>query len=104
MSHFPIIHARERYAKMGFPKNYKVTISAEHIVGDFSVGEHWIHLYQWRQTYSRFRNRPLGYRWVQIRSKMISIISSWDDIDADGIAASWLYDIKADAELREDSE
>jgi hypothetical protein len=95
---YNMVSAPERYAEMGFPEKYKVTIT-ERVESSFFPGAD-IHLYEWMPTFSRWRKRYLGHQWILLKSRTISFSNYWDDEDADRIARAWLFEIKRHDTLR----
>ena len=93
MSHFNTLTAPERYSKMGFPDNYKVTIQTKYDLGGYGLGDHWINLYIWQETFTRWRKKSKGMSWVLIKQKRFSLSTLWQDEDADTVARAWLFEI-----------
>lgn len=84
--------APARYAGMGLPDEYKITLHYKWGSG----GEWRIYLYKWGPRYKDRLLLPakyIGDGWVLQKSQRVSLIFAMDDISADVIAEAWIYEI-----------
>lgn len=87
-------------AKLGLPDDYKITFSNSNDNNpDWARDVHFrVHLWQYKETFSRFRKRPLGKHWVQSDSSYLGLLHI-DYRILDDTLAVWIYEIAREKRL-----
>ncbi len=98
---FPLASAPQRYAEMGLPDEYKISIVTDGVLYGYEYGGVHIQLKKWTADLS-WRGKVKGHSWKLLYAiPLSSSVYYWEAEKADAIALSWIYEINRKKRLKE---